>query len=274
MSSSTYLNAQQSPLLRLPAEIRNRIYELVLGGNRVHISPRKDPWGNRYRPVICGVHPDNEDIEEDYKTNGRLDSDDERLNPPKLAFDQTHRRCIDRQLDWSICGSSDYLSLSLLRVCRQTHQETALLPFSLNTFVVTPIRDLADFLSALTMSQKNAIEALTLLCRCHFFHPTLPARWTSRLDGLRSLTITVEAWNTPKSLQELMKTTALNHSELYSNNVSWQPVADVKVKVFQVAESEYRAFRMVRIQEYPSLAREYEKALLKSSDGQGQDEAK
>jgi hypothetical protein len=39
-SLSSKINQQQSPLLRLPAELRNKIYEYALGGMELHISSR------------------------------------------------------------------------------------------------------------------------------------------------------------------------------------------------------------------------------------------
>jgi hypothetical protein len=45
------LNQRQSPLLRLPAELRNRIYEYTLGGNTILINP----WFGkpRFRITVC-----------------------------------------------------------------------------------------------------------------------------------------------------------------------------------------------------------------------------
>jgi hypothetical protein len=49
--ASTLLNQRQSPLLRLPAELRNRIYEYTLGGNTILINP----WFGkpRFRITVC-----------------------------------------------------------------------------------------------------------------------------------------------------------------------------------------------------------------------------
>ncbi|ORY11727.1 hypothetical protein BCR34DRAFT_317006 [Clohesyomyces aquaticus] len=41
VAPTTFLNTGESPLLRLPAELRNRIYDLVLGGHSIHIEGDK-----------------------------------------------------------------------------------------------------------------------------------------------------------------------------------------------------------------------------------------
>ena len=104
------LNHSTSPFLRLPAEIRVRIYSLVLGGQQLWISHTSSK-------LRCG---------EPGKTS---------LGPSSQYF---HR--------WGKFGHytaeplssanpfSSTLHLGLLRVCRQMYTETALLPYALNTF--------------------------------------------------------------------------------------------------------------------------------------------
>ncbi len=92
-------NATVSPLLRLPSEIRNRIYGFVFGVHRLYID---------YNP-----HEHNHKINE-----GRR----ERIHVPGGLY---HLAGVG--LDKKIC-------IRLLRVCRQTYEEAALLPYTLNTF--------------------------------------------------------------------------------------------------------------------------------------------
>jgi hypothetical protein len=49
--ASTLLNQRQSPLLRLHAELRNRIYEYALGGSTILINPWF--WKPKFRITVC-----------------------------------------------------------------------------------------------------------------------------------------------------------------------------------------------------------------------------
>lgn len=103
-------NARASPLLRLPAELRNRVYEYVLYKGTY--------WFNRERATTS-------------------------KRPIEIVPRIANR-------------------LSLLRVCRQTYAETALLPFSLNTFCVRA-RTVHDCLPILLKPvQRHAITKLRL----------------------------------------------------------------------------------------------------------------
>ena len=95
-------NATVSPLLRLPSEIRNRMYNVVFGAHRLHIDYRPH---EHIRQVI----------------EGRRD----RIHVPGGLY---HFAGVG--LDQKIC-------IGLLRVCRQTYEEAALLPYTLNTFRFT-----------------------------------------------------------------------------------------------------------------------------------------
>lgn len=87
-------NASGSPFLRLPPEIRVRIYNFVLGGQQI--------WIGRYPASI------------DYQRHLH--------HGPRFY----HFNTIDRE------GRG--LDIRLLRVCRQVFTETALLPYALNNF--------------------------------------------------------------------------------------------------------------------------------------------
>jgi hypothetical protein len=114
--SSLERNARDSPLLRLPAELRNRVYELVLYEGRYNFA------GNKYVDFDTGWE----------------------------------------SLDGVKVYAEDHNRLSLLRVCRQLYCDTALLPFSLNTFVFRSrsIRELAK--ESLSPLQAGAIESVHL----------------------------------------------------------------------------------------------------------------
>ena len=103
-------NSSASPFLRLPPEIRVRIYSLVLGGQQLWISHS----GCRIR----------------FGTPGKS-----QLGPSSQYFHRwgTFGHFTAEPLS-SINPFSSTLHLGLLRVCRQIYIETALLPYALNTF--------------------------------------------------------------------------------------------------------------------------------------------
>lgn len=92
ISCSTCMNQTNSLFLRLNREIRNYIYELVVGGMTIN-------W---------------------------------RFGPPTASFRHSKSRCFVGYV-YSQAGYLPLSSLvSLLAVCRQTHPEAYLLPFTLN----------------------------------------------------------------------------------------------------------------------------------------------
>ena len=97
-------NSTTSRLLSLPPEVRNRIYNLVLGGERLAIN--YEPHQHTYKQInyFCQrVH-----------MGGGLYH---HLAPVPYRHDARHT-----------------FHLGLLRVCRQIYGETALLPYALNEF--------------------------------------------------------------------------------------------------------------------------------------------
>ncbi|KAG9188772.1 hypothetical protein G6011_07477 [Alternaria panax] len=98
-NEATKRNTAESPLLRLPAELRNEIYKYALGR---HVYP------------VPG---------------------DGRKNPR---------------------------ALNLVRVCRQIQQEAAFLPYSLSVLSSRMAIHLEEFVSRLSISQRNAIETIQL----------------------------------------------------------------------------------------------------------------
>ncbi|KAF2830992.1 hypothetical protein CC86DRAFT_272702, partial [Ophiobolus disseminans] len=100
------LNNQASPLLRLPSEIRNKIWHLVLGGKLI----RDTRYGIRDHSVLM-------------------------LRP------------CEREKPFE-----------LLRTCRQIYAETALLPFSANTFSWNLSNQMKSSLSAFRKFQGNQLR--------------------------------------------------------------------------------------------------------------------
>jgi hypothetical protein len=158
------LNEDQSPFLRLPGEIRNKIYAPVLGGLIIESKGSARP--------IC--------------------KSDAKVHRSLVQVRATESNDISLTLSGL---------LQLLNVCRQIRMETRLLPFGLNEFQIRPSH-LKYFLHGLTKAQRGAISALRIdECVVHhislsideLYPPMSPidAGWCPCLDtdwrGLRSL---------------------------------------------------------------------------------------
>lgn len=115
-------NQQHSPLLRLPAELRNQIYTLLFSSLPI---------------LIC--------FTTSYATRP--------IDPCPFPISKPRR--------WSHMHYSR-LRLSLTEVCRQTYAETRLLPFALNTFTGYPEAMLSAFPGRLYRAQLDSITTVHL----------------------------------------------------------------------------------------------------------------
>jgi hypothetical protein len=112
-------NEEQSPLLRLPAEIQVRIFEYALGGNTIHISPCQGVFRTR----LC-EHAENYD---DVECKIVLDSPMDVRNDDRIP---DHTTCLTRHAQ-----TDKAIGLGLLGTSRILYHRTCLLPFSENRFV-------------------------------------------------------------------------------------------------------------------------------------------
>ncbi|KAJ4372173.1 hypothetical protein N0V83_003946 [Neocucurbitaria cava] len=92
-----------SPLLRLPAELRNQIYEYVLGGKSICLT--------------CCVEVRKRDLKEEGFCTAEIATC---VTPPGSGYDGA--------------DPEERSTLNIVKVCRQIHAETRLLIFSLNIF--------------------------------------------------------------------------------------------------------------------------------------------
>jgi hypothetical protein len=121
--SSSKRNQESSPFFRLPAELRNQIYEHVFPGH--DILPLWDPHRHTmffvyHKPYITDDSP-----------------------PDHMWIKEAH-------------------TTSLLRVCRQIRFDASLLPFSLNTFHVTDFDTWKRFTDSLSENQRGAIAKVEM----------------------------------------------------------------------------------------------------------------
>lgn len=190
---SAATNAKNSPLCRLPPELRVQIYQYVLGGLNVEVSPHFPR--KRHRPEInfC-PNPS--------ACPHALPSSPAALRRCEKSLYQTawQLKSPDRH---SKCQSSSdaipnpkpaRLNLSILQVCRLFHLEASLLPFQKNTFTIhvhdlfarsTPT--LQQFLGLLSREQREALTHLTVTSPYCVLENSKGQ--IARLKGLKSLHI-------------------------------------------------------------------------------------
>ncbi|CAK7268843.1 hypothetical protein SEPCBS119000_003266 [Sporothrix epigloea] len=179
-------NVDKSPLLRLPPELRNRIYDLVLNVGQIHIRHR--PWRLRkaaqksapLSPVessgVCGKF---------YAV--ALDAD-------KDAWSKKTCRSFSKQSSKTPVPLPDALT-PLGAVCRQLYAETAALPFSLNAWSFENSGIMERYLlreKRLTLFQRRAMAVLIVSV-----FDDLPSRaMENYLGGLRAI-----IWKDGKTFQ-------------------------------------------------------------------------
>lgn len=158
------LNTTESPLLRLPAELRNRIYEFVFGGCLIHVEhaelPRLDASLNEQKPLKT---PNHMDMLNYWRMGDRF-----HIDPCK----DRHRYCIPvpngmyipRERLWNRTPAhlNKILNLDVTRACRQIHDETKLLPFYLNIFAFRQATAFLGFFSSLRSFQGQGVKECTL----------------------------------------------------------------------------------------------------------------
>lgn len=162
------MNARRSPLLRLPPEIRNHIYALVLGGKQIHVAPYytrmggfRDPKAlvgenkNQLWLTICQSTQTQEEM-------ARSNSGIIKREPIRVCNHIGCPSCADEYVDRCSDKEPISLDLSLLAVSRQIHQEASVVPFTENTFISAHPGWLACFVGMLMLPQRQAIRSISL----------------------------------------------------------------------------------------------------------------
>lgn len=176
-------NAFKSPLLRLPPEVRNRIWYFLFGGMTIHVTAdsRRGPVAH----AVCCSPLRDEYLAQKIK---RLQQQSFSRTKPQTTDIRTpsdaHKDC-----NWS--GFYPRLSFSALRACRQLHQEAALLPYQHNTFSFNSLEYMIPFLNGLVLAQARAIEKITVYYSRNYGNKTFNQLLTRKLKGLRHITIFV-----------------------------------------------------------------------------------
>ena len=128
----------ESILLRLPQELKNQIYELVLGGQLIHL--HRDNQKKNFAHHSCQASASEKEAYELFATSEGPWSSAEVMNRHhschggRKVFRHCNR-CYNP--DYPVNGPRSRLNLALTSCCRQIHQETCPLILSTNTWSFT-----------------------------------------------------------------------------------------------------------------------------------------
>ena len=179
-----FRNASVSPLLRLPPEIRLRIYGFVLGGQQLWIdcTPSRISFVT-YRDRVREVF--------DEEPRDRSYLQPSRFHEYNLESEHSAGRFYHVNVDGS--GESQGYDLRLLHVCRQIFTETALLPYALNKFSFSTDEVRRAFEKSARpgkkLVQKKAIGKYEIMGRADFewraVDMSVPGWYSRMADALR-----------------------------------------------------------------------------------------
>jgi hypothetical protein len=159
----------------LPAELRNRIAELVLHHGTVHVEGYGFHRGGLFDVSVCTL--DHSEV----LTKSAPDYRDVR---------RRHKSCLND----SRLFRTQRFSTNLLKTCRQLNSEMKLVPFAENTFMFHLGYDIhyEGFVRRLTEAQRKAMTSISIVadCRCCALNNTSVACLTD-LSSVKFLTIHV-----------------------------------------------------------------------------------
>ena len=173
-------DALASPLLRLPAEIRNHIFRYVVGDQFIHLHRFASRNGKRFAHTICTATQSESSVYEEFKLgfeNTRKENSEEH---PTIPFQSRHAHC----KPWALTAhartpwrqqreeqhkrpsngvaqvSNLKLDLTLLRACQQTYAECDLLFWTTNTFSFEDACTLREFVDQMTTTQRKKLTTI------------------------------------------------------------------------------------------------------------------
>ena len=145
-SQSAHMNAAASPLLNLPPEVRNRIYNFIFNIGEVYLKFKPD-LNNKFKIMR--------------KQCCRIIIDENTKEPPQFPHDCTTEH------------PEPVIPFEFLRVCRQIHDEAALLPYTINSFEAVNDWVATHLLRWLSSDQKRAMEKLLVQSPLRRDHPRI-----------------------------------------------------------------------------------------------------
>lgn len=135
--------------MRLPLEVRDRIYWMLLGGRLLHIDniPRED--GFHLGHCIC-----QQLSEEEFRQQISLCSRYALRSLPEYERPHRHSRCCPRNKGFG----TQWLDLRVLRTCRQVYREAIFTLWTTNTFSFDVRSAFHNFLHVKTAEQRQMIR--------------------------------------------------------------------------------------------------------------------
>ncbi|EMC93098.1 hypothetical protein BAUCODRAFT_273785 [Baudoinia panamericana UAMH 10762] len=219
-------NATKSPLLRLPPEVRNRIWGILLAGKTLHIEAVKVKGTWKVHHSICCSSTNDVAEAQRISTIHRdvgfraLDSYADRHNKCKLLY---RSRIIQRALP-----------LQILASCHQIHWEAALLAYETSTFSLDHIVSLAPFLQALIPAQAYAIKSIVITNGFLYHTPTktLQKVIKTKLRGLKQFTCFVRYYGGVGGQGSSGRQERIAEEERYMTQLQVCPIQSANVAVF------------------------------------------
>ena len=161
---------------KLPAELRNNVWEGVLGGNRIHIT-WKSSKGLGHR--VCQATQSDDEASKMLLSRG-------------LMYSGQHWRC-------GINGYSDYhsktrplhLDISVLRTCRQANSEANDILLSTNIFSMEDSSAFKAFFKSLQPRQRRLIRSLNVVAITPLYPYMNWKRHPDLVGYSRSITLTL-----------------------------------------------------------------------------------
>ncbi|RMY26072.1 hypothetical protein D0867_00296 [Hortaea werneckii] len=192
IASSQARNNRDSSFLRLPPEIRNRIYDLALGNRVIHIgtgtqSEAPTPKASPSPPFIKFVHVIcNGSVDAERDIWGNSEDTSQAEVPSYYAYYAGHSQCTELLKCAQKKRATHSLPMSLTRVWRDIHREAALIPYVNNTFAFENVAELELFIKrSLLAPQRAAIKSLQI-----YGHMALgPSKAPKMLRGLQTLEV-------------------------------------------------------------------------------------
>ncbi|KAI4688442.1 hypothetical protein J4E81_008039 [Alternaria sp. BMP 2799] len=166
VSEITARNSTESPLLRLPGELRNRVFAHLLGGYTIVVIHHK-------RPDTLGLY-DGLKLTlslttslESYPPRKSLYMGPRMINGRYLneADEKERNECREKELKEARETREKRRVpqiLTITQACRQIYQETALLQFKSNIFHFTSVDALQVFTEDTTLHQRRAITTISV----------------------------------------------------------------------------------------------------------------
>ena len=223
------MNAVESPLLRLPRELRDEIWSQVLGGNTIHI----DVWPkSRLWHCICS------DATPGEKYNNLL-----QINQSRAAYFSIHERhdkCWENQgierMESSIRSTKSIYKVSrhrenshlldLLLTCCQVYEEGHLFLYDRNIFCFNDISELLSSMNPQAFFQRIPYKHLTvLIADLDNSLNRVPISVIHSLKDLKTLHLSLRCYN--QDITRLVRASEIGRDVLMSLILRWS-ILDLK----------------------------------------------